>query len=140
MTDATPGSQFSDQSSTINKDFTLSMISNNLPVLNESKLRECFAKKIEKGTFYASENGYISTFDLGFKKDDEDSISSICYHNYFRQAGSTSNHYLVCFVLADGSNNLDLFRNELDFYCDARLKEILNADVRPLNFSKLKIV
>ncbi len=113
------------------------MISNNLPVRNESKLREFFAKKIEKGTFYASPpNGYISTLDLGFKKDDEDSMNSICYHNYLSQTDSADNHYLICFILADGSYNLDLFRSELDFYLDTNLKEFLNQNLNEVIFSK----
>ncbi len=58
--------QFLDQNSTVNKDFSLSLILNNLPITYESKLRENFAKKIEKGTFYASSNGSISSFNLGY--------------------------------------------------------------------------
>lgn len=57
--------QFLEQNLTVNKDFSLSLVSNNLPVENESKLREGFAKKIEKGTFYASNSGNIAAFNLG---------------------------------------------------------------------------
>lgn len=120
--DTTTVSQFLDQNSTLNKDFTLSLISSNLPIVNESKLRENLAKKIEKGTFYASQFGSISAFNLGFKNDEAD-LNSICYHNYFRQTKDLNNQYLVCFILVDDSNNLDLFRNELDLYFESSLKE-----------------
>ena len=137
--------QFLDQNLTVNKDFSLSLISQNLPAVNESRLREGFAKKIEKGTFYASQSGNIVTFSLrydppvlttksiqfsrsnfililwSFFKDEEE-IESICYYNYYRQSGNCNNQYLVCFILVDGSSNLDLFRNELDIYFETNLK------------------
>ncbi len=57
--------QFLDKEAMINKDFSLTSILNNLPDTNESHLRESLARKIEKGTMYASSNGSIATFNLG---------------------------------------------------------------------------
>ena len=113
--------QFLEQNLTVNKDFSLSLVSNNLPVANESKLREGFAKKIEKGTFYASQTGNIAAFSLGFIKDEEE-IESICYYNYYRQNGKGNNQHLICFILVDSGKHLDLFRNELDTYFEKNLK------------------
>ena len=56
--------QFLDREATLNKDFSLSALLNNVPVNNESLLRENLAKKIEKGTLYASRSGNISAFNL----------------------------------------------------------------------------
>lgn len=56
-----------------------------------------------------------------FVKDEEE-IESICYYNYYRQSGKGNNQHLICFILVDGANNLDLFRNELDIYFEDNLK------------------
>ncbi len=56
--------QFLDKEATLNKDFSLSLILNNVPNENEAFLRENLAKKVEKGTLYASNTGYIAIFNL----------------------------------------------------------------------------
>lgn len=56
--------QFLDNEATINKDFSLTLLVYNIPDRNESYLRENLAKKIEKGTLYASNIGNISNFYL----------------------------------------------------------------------------
>lgn len=64
--------QFLDNEQTINKDFSLTLLVHSIPDENESYLREGLAKKIEKGTVYASSIGTISNFNLGltFKIND----------------------------------------------------------------------
>ena len=56
--------QFLGKEATINKDFSLTLVLNDVPTSNESFLRENLAKKIEKGTLYSS-SGHISAFNLG---------------------------------------------------------------------------
>ncbi len=58
--------QFLDKQATVNKDFSLTLILNNIPNENECVLRENLAKKVEKGTLYASNTGYISVFNLKY--------------------------------------------------------------------------
>jgi hypothetical protein len=60
--------QFLDKEAMMNKDFSLTSVLNSLPEKNESYLRENLARKIEKGTMYASCNGSIATFNLGLEK------------------------------------------------------------------------
>ena len=133
--------QLLDREATLNKDFSLTLIANNLEARNESYLREGLAKKIEKGTLYASTNsGNISAFNLGFNKDtdtngqaqaDENAppgqIESICYYFLYRPSVEHSiNEYLICVVLNDSEFNLDLFRNELDYYIEKCVQKYLN--------------
>ena len=56
--------QFLVKEQTLNKDFSLSLLLNNIPANNESFLRENLAKRVEKGTLYASSSN-ISSFNLG---------------------------------------------------------------------------
>ena len=78
-------------------------------------MRENLAKKIEKGTLYASNNGTIATFNLGFKRDDN-LIESISYFYLYRQQSEPFNEYILCLTAEDSKQNLDLFQNELDHY------------------------
>ena len=135
-----------------NKDFSISLISSDLPPKNEPFLRECIARKIERGTFYLAINsGNVSNFGLGFKRsstttntmaesidkiesvddvsDQEKAIDSICYFYLFRQKNPPNNEYLICFVMADAEHNLDLFRNELDSYIEANIQTYLEDSV-----------
>jgi hypothetical protein len=59
--------QFLDKEAMVNKDFSLTSLLSNLPEVNASFLREALARKIEKGTMYASTNGSIAAFNLGFQ-------------------------------------------------------------------------
>lgn len=92
---------------------------------NEAKLKENLLKKIEKGTLYASQTGNISTFELGFG----DVKRSICYHNIYKMSDEQNTEYLICFVMVNGENDLDLFRAELDFYFERSLKNYFNSTV-----------
>jgi len=56
--------QFLVKEQTINKDFSLTLVAHNIPAQNESFLREHLAKRVEKGTLYASSSN-ISSFNLG---------------------------------------------------------------------------
>ena len=137
-----------------NKDFSISLITSDLPPKNEPFLRECIARKIERGTFYLAINsGNISNFGLGLSKNDpadsidkiesvdeaieaEKPIDSICYFYLFKQKNPPNNEYLICFVMADAENNLDLFRNELDSYIENHIQTYLEDSVRVrFNFS-----
>ena len=102
------------------------MLSNNLPAANLTKLKENLLKKIEKGTLYASGTGNISSFHLGFA----DVEQSICYHNFYKKNDEQNVEYLICFVVVNGENDLDLFRAELDFYFVNYLKVHFNNSVR----------
>jgi hypothetical protein len=56
--------QFLVKEQTLNKDFSLTLVSHNIPAHNESFLRENLAKRVEKGTLYSSSSN-ISSFNLG---------------------------------------------------------------------------
>lgn len=124
-TNKTSVAQFLDKEATVNKDFSLSLILNNLPNANETLVGENLSKRIEKATVYASNTGYIAVFNLNFKKDDAVN-DSIIYYYLHRQPNEPKNEYIICLILEDANNNLDLFRNELDFYFEKYLMKHFN--------------
>ena len=108
--------QFLVKEQTLNKDFSLTLVSHNIPARNESFLRENLAKRVEKGTLYASSSN-VSSFALGFKQADmyadTTGTESMCY--YRRDSSLTTcndgqqHEFLLCFLADDSKFNLDLY-------------------------------
>jgi hypothetical protein len=77
--------------------------------------------------------GYFEIFKnnsfLSFKNDDETVGESICYYYLHRHDQEPNTEYLVCLIVEDSKYDLDLFRNELDFYFEQYLKSHFNQKV-----------
>ncbi|CAF0959032.1 unnamed protein product [Brachionus calyciflorus] len=126
--------QYLERDANLNKDFSLTCLISNVPENNEGYLRENLAKRIERGTVCVSDSGNISNFKLGFKKEN-DEIESICYYYVHRAITNNNNNnnneneIIICFLVDDSNYNLDLYRNELDFY----VKECLIENLEDLS-------
>jgi hypothetical protein len=55
-------------------------------------------------------------------------LESICYYYLYRQTNEPKNEYIICFLLDNSKHNLDLFRNELDFYLEKHIKQHFNQN------------
>lgn len=55
-------------------------------------------------------------------------MESICYYYLHRETNEPKHEYIICFLLDNSKYNLDLFRNELDFYLEKCIKQHLSQN------------